>query len=215
MSDVFREVEEDLRQDQLKRLAKRYGPWVALAAVLLIAGIGGYAAYRSWQDEARQDAGASFAAALAEARKGDAEAALAALDAEAKTGDQGYAVLAGFAAAEIRGEQDEREAAVADWRRLAKDAAVVQPLRDVALLLAVMHAMNLEEPAPALEGELAPLADSDRPLSYLARELTALLALQQGDEARARELLKTVSDDPNSPVGLRGRAAQLLDSLGS
>jgi len=215
VSDVFREVEEDLRQEQLKRLAKRFGPYIALVVVLVIAVIGGYSIYKNWQQEAREEAGAAFAAAMADAREGDAEAALAALDKEATSGDGGFRTLAAFAAAELRLENDDPQAAIDDWRKLTNDGSAGQPLRDVARLLAVMHAMNQDEPPAALEGELAPLADSDRPLSYIARELTALLALRQGDEARAKELLTALSEDPNSPAGLRGRVTQLLDSLGS
>lgn len=214
MSDVFREVEEDLRKEQLKSFAKRFGPYIAVVVLLVIAVVGGYSFYQSQQLETRQDAGAAFAAALAEVRAGEPEAGLQALDAEAASGDAGFRVLAAFAAAEVRSETGEIEAAVAGWRQLAQDAEAGQPLQDVARVLAVMHAMNLNEPPAALEGELAPLADSERPLSFLARELTALLALQQGDEARAREILQDLSQNPQSPIGLQGRAAQLLDSLG-
>jgi len=214
VSDVFREVEEDLRHDRLKRLAKRYGPWVAVVVVLVIAGVGGWSVYRGWQQDTREEAGDAFAKALADARSGEAEAALEVLDAEAASDDGGFAVLAAFAAAELRAEQDDTAAAVEDWRRLANSEDAGQPLRDVALLLSVMHATDLGEPAAALEAELAGLAESERPLSYLARELTALLALEQGDEERAREILQALSTDANSPLGLRGRAAQLLDSLG-
>lgn len=215
MSDVFREIEEDLRTDQLKRLAKRFGPYVAIVVILVIAGVGGYSIYQNSQQEAREEAGAAFAAALAEAREGEAAGALLALDEEASTGDGGFRILAAFAAAEIRSENDDPEGAIAGWRALAKDSEAGQPLQDVALILAVMHAMNGGEPLAALEGELAPLADSERPLSHMARELTALLALEQGDEARAKDLLTALSQDPNSPVGLRGRVNQLLDALGS
>ncbi len=215
MSDVFREVEEDLRQEQLKRVAKRYGPYVAIVVVLVIGLVGGYAVYQDWQQESREEAGAAFASALAEARQGEAAGALLALDKEASSDAGGFKILAAFAAAEIRSENEDPEGAIAGWRALANDSSAGQPLQDVARILAVMHAMNTQEPLPALEGELAPLADSERPLSFMARELTALLALEQGDEARAKELLTTLGQDPNSPVGLRGRVNQLLDSLGS
>ncbi len=215
MSDVFREVEEDLRQEQLKRLAKRFGPYVVGVVVLVIAVIGGYSAYQGWQQEAREDAGTTFARALADVREGEAEKALQLLDQEATSGDAGFKILAAFTASQVRSETGETQAAIEGWRTLANDADAGQPLRDVALLLAVMHAMNGGEPPAALEEELEPLAQSERPLSFLAQELTALLALEQGDETRARELLRTLSEDPSSPVGLRGRAAQLLDSLGS
>ncbi len=215
MSDVFREVEEDLRQEQLKRLAKRYGPYVAIVIVLVIAVVGGYSIYQNWQQDAREEAGATFASALAEAREGDATAALVALDEEAGSGAGGFRILAAFAAAEIRSENEDPQGAIEGWRALAKDGSAGQPLQDVARLLAVMHAMNDGEPLPALEGELSPLADSDRPLSYLARELTALIVLEQGDEARAKEILSALGEDPESPIGLRGRVNQLLDSLGS
>ncbi|MEO1191477.1 MAG: tetratricopeptide repeat protein [Pseudomonadota bacterium] len=215
MSDVFREVEEDLRTEKLKSLAKRWGPFVAIAIILAIGGVAGYTYYEEQQVEARQAASESFADALAQARTGEADAALTLLDEEAREGDGGFQILAAFAAAEVRSENGEVPTAIDGWRALADNTAAGQPLRDVARLLAVMHAMDEGEAADLLEGELAPLAESSRPLSYLARELTALLALRQGELDRARSILTELSDDPESPVGLRGRATQLLDSLGS
>ncbi|GAB5467201.1 MAG: tetratricopeptide repeat protein [Rhodospirillales bacterium] len=215
MSDVFREVEEDLRKEKFKSLAKRFGPYIAVVVILVIALVGGYSAYEDWQIESREEAGAAFAEALAQVREGEAESALDVLDKEATSGDGGFQILAAFAAAQVRAETGEIAPAVDGWRALAADSSAGQPLQDVARLLAVMHAMDDGEAASDLESELAPLAGSDRPLSYLARELTALLALRQGDVARARDLLTELSEDPQSPVGLRGRASQLLDSLGS
>ncbi|MBC6404465.1 MAG: tetratricopeptide repeat protein [Rhodospirillales bacterium] len=215
MSDVFREIEEDLRRERLKHLATRFGPYVAGVAILAIAVVGGYAYFQSWQQDRREEAGNIFVAALNEARAGDVAKALETLDGEANADDGGYGILAAFAAAGIRSGNGEEQAAIAGWRLLAADSAVGRPLRDAATLLAAMHAMNRDEAPADLEAELAPLAGSGRPLSYLARELTALLALSQGDEVRAKEILTALVEDPQIPAGLRGRVSQLLDSLGS
>jgi len=215
VSDVFREVEEDLRQERLKHLAKRFGPYVAGVAILAIAVAGGYAYFQSWQQDRREEASNTFVTALNEASAGEVDKALETLDGEANAGDGGYAILAAFAAAGIRSGNGEEQAAIAGWRVLAADSAAGQPLRDAATLLAAMHAMNTDEVPADLEAELAPLAGSSRPLSYLARELTALLALSQGDAVRAKEILATLLEDPQIPAGLRERVSQLLDLLGS
>ena len=63
MADIFQEVEEDLRRDKAARLWRRYGSYVLVAALAIVAGT---AAYVWWKQHvaARQIAeGDAFAAA--------------------------------------------------------------------------------------------------------------------------------------------------------
>ena len=45
MSDIFREVDEDIRRDQIKKLWDRFGPYVLGLALLIVLGTAGY---RGW-----------------------------------------------------------------------------------------------------------------------------------------------------------------------
>ncbi len=45
MSDIFREVDEEVRREQLKKLWERYSILIVAVAVLIVAGVGGWRGY--------------------------------------------------------------------------------------------------------------------------------------------------------------------------
>ena len=123
MSDIFHEVDEEVRREQLKRLWERYGNYIIAACILLIAGVGAWRAYEWWETKRAAESGAAFeqAAALAEAGKPqEAEAAFAKL---ATDGTAGYRVLARLReAAELA--QTDPKAAVKVYDEIAADRGV-------------------------------------------------------------------------------------------
>ena len=54
MSDIFREVDEDLRREQYKRLWDRFGGYVIGLAVLIVVAVGGYKAWEWWETQPRR-----------------------------------------------------------------------------------------------------------------------------------------------------------------
>ncbi|MBX6324392.1 MAG: hypothetical protein IRY94_21475, partial [Rhodospirillaceae bacterium] len=53
MADIFREVDEELRRENLVKLWKRYGSYILAAALLIVVGSGGYVVWQR-QMEARR-----------------------------------------------------------------------------------------------------------------------------------------------------------------
>ena len=94
MSELFNEVDEDLRRDQLKKLWDRYSLLIIAGAILIIASVGGWRGYQYFEAKKAAEAGSAFNAAadLAEQNKhAEAEAAFAKLMA---TAPSGYRTLA-------------------------------------------------------------------------------------------------------------------------
>ena len=76
MSDIFREIEDELRRDNLLKLWQRYGKYVIAVAVLALVVAGGVVAWRDYQASERRAQGARYSSALALVREGKtAEAA--------------------------------------------------------------------------------------------------------------------------------------------
>ena len=65
MTDIFREVDEELRQDQAKKLWQAYGRYAVAAAVALVLAVGGFQAWRAWDLQQRTEVSDRFARALA------------------------------------------------------------------------------------------------------------------------------------------------------
>ncbi len=214
MSDIFDEVDEDLRADRAQRFLKRYGSWIGAAMLLVVAAVGGLQGWRWYQDRQAVKAAETFLAAstAAAATGADAKAVADRFGATAADAPAGYRTLARLRAAALLVGPD-APAALAQYDQLSRDSAVEPLYRDLATLLWGLHGLGVTEPAQ-IESRLAPLAVAGNPWHASAREVRALAALQRGDAAAARQGLEALANDVTAPQGVRERAGRLLTGLG-
>ena len=59
-----REVDENLRRDQMQDAAKRYGAWIAAAVILFLGAIGGYLYWQNHQAKVAAEQSEALSAAL-------------------------------------------------------------------------------------------------------------------------------------------------------
>lgn len=213
MSDIFREIEDELRRDNLLKLWKAYSKYVIAGVVLLLVIAGGIAGWLDHLAAERQEAGGQYTEALGLARAGkDADAAkeFATL---AQRG-AGYSAAAELEQAELLAKQSDSNAAIALYDKIAASPNAPTELRDLAVLLSVMRGLPHENPQTAI-ARLAPLTANGNPWRASALDLTAAAKLEAGDRAGAREIYKRLADDLSVPQGLRARAAEMSAALGS
>jgi hypothetical protein len=208
VSDIFREVDEEVRREQLKKLWDRYGNYVVAAAVLLVAAVAAWRAYMWWEAKKAAETGAAFEAAttLAEAgKRSEAEAAFAKIAAD---GTAGYRHLARMReAAELA--QSDVKAAIAAYDQIAADRAVGPVLQDLAALRAsalLIDSGALEEAQRRLE----PLAANDRTFRHTAREFLVLAAWRAGDATAAKRWFDLIMTDAQTPAATRSRVEMLM-----
>jgi len=208
VSDIFREVDEEVRREQLKKLWDRYGNYVVVAAVLLVAAVAAWRAYMWWEARKAAETGAAFeaATALAEAgKRSEAEAAFAKIAAD---GTAGYRHLARMReAAELA--QSDAKAAITAYDQIAADRAVGPVLQDLAALRAaalLIDTGGLEEAQRRLE----PLAANDRTFRHTAREFLVLAAWRAGDTAAAKRWFDLIMTDAQTPAATRSRVEMLM-----
>lgn len=214
MTDIFTEVEEDLRRERAKRLWDRYGWIVTVVLVLAVAGTGGFQAWR-WY-EAREAANAS-ARYLAAARAVEDERAGPALEGFAglvQNAPAGYRLLARFQEAALHARAGQTETALALWAQIERESGTPEPYRELATLMSVMHQVDSGDPA-ALSARLTPLDRPDGTFRFSARELQAALAERQQDRAHATAILRSLAEAADAPVALRSRASEALTALSS
>src|SRR3981189_3809056 len=135
MSELFNEVDEEVRRDQLKKLWDQYSIYIVALALLIIAGVGGWRGYQYLEGKKAAEAGAAFdkASELSEANKhAEAEAAFADLAAKAPWG---YRMLARLRTAAEVASRD-KPAAAKMFDDIAADTSVGAPERDLARIRA-------------------------------------------------------------------------------
>ncbi len=211
MTDIFNEVDEEVRREQLKKLWERYGKYLVALCVLVVAGVGAWRGYEWWEGKQAAKSGVAFeqATALAEAGKyQEAEAAFAKL---ATDGTAGYRVLARLRQAAELAPTDSK-AAVNAYDQIAADKNAGQAIQDLA---AVRAGFLLVDSAPFSEirTRLEPLTAADRTFRHSAREILALSAWKSGDLTAARQWTDLIITDPQTPSGARSRAEVLSELI--
>jgi hypothetical protein len=213
VSDIFREIDEELRRDNLLKLWSRYGRYIIAIALFALVVAGGFVAWRDHQLSERRAQSTRYAGALILAREGKEADAVKVFAAIAHEGG-GYAILAAFEEAALLAKSGDREAAAAAYDRVAAASEFDPDLRGLAVLLSVMQRMP-EADAQTTIDRLAPLTASGNPWRPSAIELTALARLKLQDKSGALALFKSLADDPATPQSLRARAAEMATALAS
>jgi hypothetical protein len=203
MSDIFDEVEEDLRRARFEALWKKYWVSIVTVAVIVVVAVGGWRFYEYQQEQQSAAAGARFEAAMRLSRTdaGEAEKQFSAIAADAPSG---YRIMARFRQATELAQRD-KPGAVKALDALAADTAIGPLLQDVAKVRA---AYLLVDTAPQAEivSRMEPLAGPGKPYRHSAREILALAAMRAGDKAGAERWLQQIQLDTETPQGVRGRA---------
>ncbi len=213
MADIFKEVDEDIRRDNLEKLWKKYSFQIIGLAVAVVVGVGGVQGWQAYDLDQRSQLSDRYGAALALTQDGETTAGLDAMIDLSEVSGEGYAGLAAFEEARLRVESGDTGGAIALWDRIAEGSGLGPGFKEAATLFSVLHQIDNGSPA-ALRARLQPLASDDsQPFRATARELLAVIALGEGDTAAARELYTKISDDREAPAGLRQRATQMLAAL--
>jgi hypothetical protein len=207
VSELFDEVDEEVRRDQLKKLWDRYSIYIIAAMILIIAAVGGWRGYQYLEAKKAAEAGAAFdkAVELSEANKhAEAEAAFADLAAKAPSG---YRVLARLRMATEVASRD-AQAAAKLFDEIAADRSVGAAEQDLARIRAAQLLLETASYAD-MKSRLEAAAGPDATFRHTARELLALSAWRANDTAATRQWLDAIANDGGTPPSLRSRAEAL------
>lgn len=207
MSELFDEVNEEVRREQLKKLWDKYSFLIIAVMVLIVAAVAGWRGYEYLETKKATEAGAAFdkAVELAEANKhAEAEAAFADLAAKAP---YGYRVLSRL---RLAGEIVHRDvnAAAKMFDEIAADRSVGAADQDLARIRAAQLLLETAS-YPDMKQRLESAAAAGATFRHTARELLALSAWRANDAAATRQWLDLIANDGETPPSLRSRAEAL------
>ena len=209
----LREVDENLRRDQLQGFAKKYGKWLIAALVLFLVGV---AAWLFWQDrQERQSAVHSeeltaIYSAIGAGKIDEAKRRLQPLKSDADGVTRALALLTEAAVAL---EGNDRDSALANYRTIATDNGMPQSYRDLGLIRATALEFDKLKPEEVIS-RLEPLTKPGNPWFGTAGEMTAMAYVKQGQNEQAGRLFAAIAADRQAPETVRNRAVQIAGSLG-
>ena len=207
MSELFDEVDEEVRRDQLKKLWDRYSIYIVAGALLIIAAVGGWRGYQYLEAKKAAEAGSAFDAAFGLSEQNKHAEAEAAFNNLAATAPSGYRTLARLrAAAEVATRDPQAGAKMYD--DISADRSVGPAVQDLAKIRAA--GLQLETASyPNMLQRLQSATKPDATFRHTARELLALSAWRANDTTAARQWLDMIANDGEPPSGLRPRAEAL------
>ena len=212
---LLREVDEELRRDQLEKLWKQHGNKFLMLAVAFVLAVGGVQAWKARSIAAAESAGATFEDArrlIAEGKPADASKSLETL---AKGGPSGYATLAllQLGAADLKAGRTAE--ALASFDKLGKTEAAEPILRDYARLQAAALRLG-EADFTEMQNRLNAIMGDKNPWRASARELFGMAAMKAGKNELARGTFQQLLGERNTPPGVAERAriamAQLIEA---
>ena len=209
----MREVDENLRRDQMEGFARTYGKWIVAAVVLFLAAVG---AWLYWQNEQAKEAAQNseeLNAIYTDVGGGNLDRAQQRLEPLQDSRNDVVRTLAVLADAAVALQKNDRANALAKYRAVANDDDLPEAYRNLALVRSTALEFDSLKPEEVVS-RLQPLTEPGNPWFGSAGELTAMAYLKQGQRERAGRLFAAIAKDETVPVTLRSRATQIAGSLG-
>jgi hypothetical protein len=209
----LREVDEELRRDQLATFWERWGRWVIVAIVVGLAAFGAFLYAQHRAEQAAGVEGEKLQAAFAKLGANNPTAAAAALAELAASKRDGYRTLAKFTQADIALQKNDLKAAAAKFGEVAAETAVAQPFRDLALVRQTSAEYDALKPQVVIE-RLRPLAVPGNAWFGSAGEMVAMAHLRMNRRDLAGALFGQIARNDDVPDSIRQRAVQMAGVLG-
>lgn len=209
----YREVDEELRKDQLTNIWKRYGLLIGGGFLLLLAAIAGYLWWQQRQVAEAGERGERLVAAFEDVQRGKSKEATVKLNQLAAEDAEGIVAAALLTKADLAIQDNNLPAAAAAFKQVADNAQFAEPYRQLALIRQTTIEFDRVAPAEVIR-RLEPLAVAGGPWFGSAGELVAIAHLKAGQPARAAPIFAALAKDEKLPSSLRSRAVQMAGSLG-
>ena len=209
----YREVDEELRRDQMAGVWKRYGWAIVGGIVLLLAAIGGVIWWQNQKQARAGEQGEILTAVFEDIQTGKSNTVAPRIEQLIEEGTPGYRAAALLTRADVALQNGDDAAAVAAFKAVAEDEAFAEPYRNVALIRQTTVEFDRLQPAVVIQ-RLQPLAQAGNPWFGSAGELVALAHLKQQRPQDAARIFAAMAKDKTLPPSMRSRAVQMAGALG-
>lgn len=202
MSDVFKEIEEDIREERIYKLWRAYGNYVIGLALIIVVGTASYTLWKYMKHQSLIKAHVSFSQAVNLMKNGKKEEALKAFHTIGQEGG-GYGKLAQLYEGALLPNPD------ALYTQISQENASDPALKNLPKILSAAHQLDNPEALSSL-GSLTAPNNAWAPLSH---ELLGLAELKKGDEAKAAEHYLKILKEPSATQDEQVRAEMMLSQI--
>lgn len=212
-NDVFlREVDEEVRREQMMEFGRKYGIWVVALVLLALAALGGWLYWRHHQQEVAGHQGEQFQLALDNVAAGKVKDAQPSLATLAGSTNDGYRAMAEIAQADLALKNNDTKGAIAKFQAIAGDTSLARPFRDLALVRQTALQYDDLKPQQVVD-RLRPLANKGNAWFGSAGEMVAIAYLQMNRRDLAGKMFGQIAQADGVPDSIRQRAVQMAALL--
>ena len=192
MADIFDEVSEELKQDQLIQLWKKYSKYIFSLLILLILSISSYQGYLIWNKKKMTSNSEQFFSGLEKLdSKKFQESTNIFLNSSIRT-KNGYRVLSIFGLAHSNFKNGNISEMVLNYQSIYEDKNIGIYYQYLARMLSVMKDDNSS--LDKLQDRLSPILNSPSKLQLLAAELEIILFIRFNKIDKALKSLESLLD---------------------
>jgi hypothetical protein len=211
VSDIFREVEEEVRKERLDKIWKEYGDYIVAGACLIVIGAAGLQLWRTYDHNQRLKASDQYTAAQAMIDGGQTAPAADAFGRLADSAPSGYKELARLQHADALMASGERGDALNLYKQIGAGS---DPLLAAVARLHAAWATADYAPRADVVTTLGSLDDAGNPWRPLAQEVLAYWDYHSGNtKAALAEYDALTKLGATAPSGLKERAKVMADFL--
>lgn len=209
----YREVDEELRREQMTQTWRRFAPLIVGGVLLLLVALGGFIYWQNTRSIAAEQRSEQLTRLFEDIEAGRTEGIPARLDQLAAEGGPGYRAAALLTKADMALSAGDDAAAAAAFKAVAGDEDLAAPYRELALIRQTTVEFDKLPPAEVI-ARLGPLARPGSPWFGSAGELVGIAHLKAGRRAEAGRVFAAMAKDQAIPASLRSRALQMASALG-
>jgi hypothetical protein len=184
MADIFDEVSEELKQDQLKQIWNNYSKYIISVACILFISVLGYFFYDKWKLEKIEVSSSQFFSGIEKLEKKEFLSSIEIFSKNVDQAHQGYKTFSLFGIAEANFKIGKVDEMILNYKSIYENQNIDVYYRDLARLLSVMkdNVSSFEIQKKILETIL----NSPSKLQLLAAELEIMLLIRfnKTDEAK-------------------------------
>lgn len=210
----IREVTAEVKNDNLKEMWEKNGLYIVLFVVVALTAAVSFETFKAWKDKRSQTWSDTYAYALNLQNQGRYGESLEVLDKIQKTGGSIYTDVAKLQTSNILFEQGKNDEAIQILQEIVNDKSVNKKMRDVSAVKLASYKLDTA-PREEIDALLQPLIKENGSWTNIAKEMTAMAAIRDGNIDEAKDLYNQILNTENLPEGLKIRVQDMLSVLDS
>ena len=210
MSDIFQEVDKELREEKYKTIWNRYKYYIIAILVLFVSSVGFNSFWKQHSLDEVNDRSTRFFAAmeLAQQDKSSAISLLQEFTSKEKDSSEYHSMIASFAEAAIRRSEGDFSGALAVYDEISINNISVF-YKDYAKLSSaeMLIALNNTIDAKTL---LEELSSNSSELKFIAKEYLGYIFINDGNISQAKAIFISLSEEASVSINMKNRSKEIL-----